>query len=301
MIIYIDGRFLPESEAKISVLDRSFMYGDGLFETMLLYNFAIFRWKEHMERLNRGARFLRIEHNFDFRDLYKKAIELARRNNMPKALLRLQMTRGIGLRGYSPRGAKSPSIIMTVHPMPVVDFNEPTEWSAIESNYLIPAGNPLFNHKTCNKLINILAKQEADICQVDEAILVNTDGEVCSCSSSNLFYVRAGYVFTPPVESGALPGITRSAIFELCERLGIHFGEAAIRPHELLETDGVFLTLTSWGIVNLTSINGKTIYKSEIAEILHKNYWQLVMEETENTANLQHEFNQPQTPESQEI
>jgi branched-subunit amino acid aminotransferase/4-amino-4-deoxychorismate lyase len=290
MIVYIDGKFLPETEAKVSVLDRSFMYGDGVFETMLLFNFSIFRWREHIDRLLQGARFLRINTQINFNDLYKSAIELAKRNNMPKGLLRLQLTRGVGLRGYSTRGANQPSLIMTIHPMPVVDFNEPPEWTAIQSNYLIPAGNPLFNYKSCNKLINILAKQEADVFQVDEAILVNTDGEVCSCSGANIFYVKAGYVLTPPIECGALPGITRQTVFELCRKLGIHFGENIIRPQELLDTDGVFLTLTSWGIVNLTSINGKTIFKSEIAEILHKNYWQLVMEETENISHLEQDI-----------
>jgi aminodeoxychorismate lyase len=290
MIVYIDGKFLPETEAKVSVLDRSFMYGDGVFETMLLFNFSIFRWREHIDRLLQGARFLRINTQINFKELYKSAIELAKRNNMPKGLLRLQLTRGVGLRGYSTRGANQPSLIMTIHPMPVVDFNEPTEWTAIQSNYLIPAGNPLFNYKSCNKLINILAKQEADVFQVDEAILVNTDGEVCSCSGANIFYVKAGYVLTPPIECGALPGITRQTVFELCRKLGIHFGENIIRPQELLDTDGVFLTLTSWGIVNLTSINGRTIFKSEIAEILHKNYWQLVMEETENLSHLEQDI-----------
>lgn len=301
MLIYIDGKFVPEAEAKVSVLDRSFMYGDGVFETMLLFNYSIFRWKEHIDRLLRGAKFLRINHQINFNELYKNAIELAKRNNMPKGLLRLQLTRGIGLRGYSTKGANQPSVIMTIHPMPVVDFNEPTEWTAIQSNYLIPAGNPLFNHKSCNKLINILAKQEADICQVDEAILVNTDGEVCSCSSSNLFFIKAGYVFTPPIECGVLPGITRKIIFELCGKLGIHYGEASIRPDELLETDGVFLTMTSWGVVHLTSINGRTVFKSEIAETLHRNYWELVIEETENLSHLEQHISESNIQEDQQI
>ena len=282
MMVYIDGKFVPENEAKVSVFDRSFLYGDGLFETILLFNHSLFRYKEHIERLKRCLNFLKIPCNFKDDDIQKTAIELSHKNNMPKGMLRFQVSRGIGLRGYAIRGAKTPFMTMSTHPMPVVNPDTPQQWKTITSSYKIPVNNDLFNHKTCNKLINILAKQEADSQNVDDAILLNTDNNVVCGSSSNLFYINSGIILTPPAESGALPGVTRSVIFELCKKLGLHYGESNVKPHKLFEMDGVFLTMSSWGIIEVSTINNKDIRTSELTKILHTHYWNTVSDECKN-------------------
>jgi len=171
---------------------------------------------------------------------------------------------------------------MSIHPMPVININTSQQWKAITSSYKIPVNNELFNHKTCNKLINILAKQEADSQSVDDAILLNTDSNVVCGSSSNLFYINSGIILTPPLESGALPGITRSVIFELCKKLGFHYGESNVKPHELFEMDGVFLTMSSWGIIEVSTINNKDIRTSELTKILHTHYWNTVADDCKN-------------------
>src|SRR5215469_42970 len=108
MIAFLNGELVPEEQATVSVMDRSFLYGDGLFETMLVHNGMPFRWSEHMERLERGAEFLKIRVPFTSAALLDFARELVRANRMPESLLRLTLSRGVGVRGYSPKGAAHP-------------------------------------------------------------------------------------------------------------------------------------------------------------------------------------------------
>src|SRR5262245_41699478 len=118
MVILLNGRFILEDQAVISVFDRGFLYGDGLFETMRVFNQGIFRWKDHMERLEQGARFLRLRLPASPAAMFDWAQELIARNDMPDSVLRLTISRGVGNRGYSPKGADRPSIVMTSHSLP---------------------------------------------------------------------------------------------------------------------------------------------------------------------------------------
>src|SRR5258707_280259 len=118
MIVFLNGQFVPEAEAVISVFDRSFLYGDGLFETMPVFNGKPFRWEQHLERLQRGSEFLQIQLPFAADVLLSFALELLSKNQMPDCLLRVTLSRGVGVRGYSPKGAEHPSLIMSLHPAP---------------------------------------------------------------------------------------------------------------------------------------------------------------------------------------
>jgi branched-subunit amino acid aminotransferase/4-amino-4-deoxychorismate lyase len=119
VIVFLDGQFVPEKEARVSIFDRGFLYGDGLFETLRIYGGKPFRWEDHLERLSRGAEFLKIAVSFSSDALREKCHELIERNKMPDSVLRLTLTRGIGERGYSPKGADKPTLAMTLHPAPL--------------------------------------------------------------------------------------------------------------------------------------------------------------------------------------
>ncbi|MGC8828548.1 MAG: aminotransferase class IV [Verrucomicrobiia bacterium] len=279
MKVYINGKFVDESEATVSIFDRCFLYGDGLFETVLIFKHCPFKLIEHLERLKRGIEFLKIPYSINFEEINCAAKELSQVNNMPKGMLRIQITRGTGLRGYSCKGAKNPSITMSIHPMPVINPEEPVQWRVITASPRIPVNNPLMNFKTCNKLTNILAKQEAELNGVDDALLLNTDNEVVSASSGNIFILNSDIVLTPPVESGVLPGITRATIFKLCKEMGIHYGESNLKLNQLYNVDGVFISMSSWGIIEVTKINNKDIRTSNLTKTLHKHYWELVNNE----------------------
>ena len=117
MTVFLNGQFVPEAQATVSVFDRSFLYGDGLFETMLVSNGKPFRWPQHCERLERGAKFLGINIPFTRDALARFAAELIAANQMPEALLRLTLSRGVGVRGYSPKDADIPTLVMSLHPI----------------------------------------------------------------------------------------------------------------------------------------------------------------------------------------
>jgi aminodeoxychorismate lyase len=280
MIVFVNGRFVPESQAVVSVFDRSFLYGDGLFETMLVAKGAPFRWRQHWDRLERGAAFAGISLPFEEAELRKFAARLITENGMPNALMRLTLSRGVGVRGYSPRGADSPVLVMSLHTAVGVNAGALAQWRLRNSSFRLPASEPLAQFKSCNKLAQILARAQADKAGADEALLANTDGFVVEGASSNLFWIEQGSVCTPPLASGVLSGVTRSIVFELCARLELTMQEKNITSSRLLDADGVFLSLSSAGIVEGISLDGQPLHQSPVTKQLHTEYLELLRRET---------------------
>jgi branched-chain amino acid aminotransferase len=280
MVVFLNSKFVPEEQALVSVFDRSFLYGDGLFETMLVANGAPFRWSQHLERLERGAAFLGISLPFGKRELRDAAEQLIMRNHMPTGLLRLTLSRGVGPRGYSPRGADSPNLVMTLHPAADLDPRVVQRWRLRTSTFRLPAGEPLAQFKTCNKLAQILARVQAEQTAAEEALLLNTDGFVVEGASSNLFWIRHKVVCTPPLASGVLSGVTRLVVLELCRKLGLEVQEGNITGSGLMETNGVFLSLSSLGIVEGAALDGQPLRSSAITESLMRAYSEEVAQET---------------------
>ena len=280
MIVFLNGRFVPEAQARVSVLDRGFLYGDGLFETLLVHHGQPFRWVPHMERLRRGADFLGIRLPFCPDTLLGFARELARRNERRDALLRVTLSRGVGTRGYSPRGADQPTLVMTLPPAPAWNSPELVTWKLATASFRLPAHEPLAQFKTCNKLAQVLARAEAEARGADEALLLNTEGTVVEAASSNLFWIEGTTVCTPSAESGILPGVTRGVVMELCRALGIATREALPGPAELLRADSVFLSSSGWGLIAASELDGQVLTQSPLVRQLQHAYARLVEEET---------------------
>lgn len=274
MTVFLNSQFVPEAAATVSVFDRSFLYGDGLFETLRVANGRPFRWAQHLERLERGAEFLGITLPFTRDVLAGFAAELIAQNQLPESLLRLLLSRGVGGRGYSPKGADKPTLVMTLHllgaPASGPAWPEPAgsetgvllRWRAHTTNFRLPANEPLAQFKTSNKLAQILARAEAEVNGANEALLLNTDGFVVEGASSNLFWIERGTVCTPPITSGILPGVTREVVRELCFKLSLPYRESSIRPPELIRADAVFLSLSSHGMVELAELDGTRLGSS---------------------------------------
>jgi branched-chain amino acid aminotransferase len=283
MTVFLNGQFVPEAEATVSVLDRSFLYGDGLFETMRVANGKVFRWAQHLDRLERGAQFLGIKIPFARAALGDFAAELVQRNQMPESLLRLTLSRGVGVRGYSPKGADRPvgapstasARIERAGAVP----GAPLTWKAHVSSFRLPAGEVLAQFKTCNKLAQILARAEAEVAGAEEALLCNTDGFIVEAASSNLFWVSSGAVCTPPLTSGILAGVTREVVCEICARLDIPVRESLLRPDELAQMEAAFLSLSSHGVVELSQVDGVLLGSSPVTRQLHQAYHALVAAE----------------------
>ncbi|MBM3841116.1 MAG: hypothetical protein FJ398_24810 [Verrucomicrobia bacterium] len=277
MIVFLNGAFIPEEAATVSVFDRGFVYGDGLFETIRLYRGRPFRWDDHGARLQRGAEFLGIRLPFSPHQLRSSVEELVHRNKLTEASLRIVLSRGVGPRGYSTQGADCPTLVMSLHSAPTTRPS-PLHWRLITASPRIVPNDPLSRHKTCNKLPNILARAEADARDADEALLLNTRGEVAEATGANLFWIDGQTVFTPLLDSGALPGITRAVVIGICGGLSIPCLERPLQPELLRNAEGVFLTSSGVEVVEALSLDGYPLRRSELTARVHQAYRSLVSE-----------------------
>jgi branched-subunit amino acid aminotransferase/4-amino-4-deoxychorismate lyase len=284
MIVYLNGSFVPEEQAVVSVFDRSFLLGDGLYETLHARNGRLFRWEQHWKRFVFGANFLKIKIPETELTLRQAAGELIARNQLPHCMVRMTLSRGVGVRGYSTRGANQPSLVISCHPPPAADPRKPALWRLIVASPRLPANDPLARFKSCSKLPQILARMEADAAGADEALLLNTDGFVAEATGSNLFWIDGDTVFTPALEAGILPGVTREAVFEICQGLRLPCREANITPAELRAAQGIFLSLSSFGIAECVSLDGHPLRQAFQVEAIRGAYEELFQRETNSAA-----------------
>ena len=274
MIVFLNGEFLPESEAVVPVSDRGFLYGDGLFETLRIIRGRPFRLGQHLERLSRGSEFLKIKIPHTPKEIQKFAEQLADKNGLKDAVLRITLTRGSGERGYSPKGADQPTLVMTLHPAPPLD--DLVEWALITSSYRIPASDPISSFKTTSKLLHVMARLEAEEKGANEALLINTNGEVAEATSGNLFWIYHDNVCTVPTGRGVLPGITRAIILEICQSMELETSKRVIKPEALRNSQGIFISQSVLGIVPVTSFDGVPVEPSPLVDQIAHNYCELL-------------------------
>jgi aminodeoxychorismate lyase len=274
MLVFLNGRFVPESQALIPVNDRGFLYGDGLFETLRVCGGRPFRLAQHLERMMRGADFLKIKCPFMPKELQQFAGQLIEQNKMPEAILRVTLTRGPGERGYTPQTGSRPTVVMTLHAVP--EAGAPIQWRLITSSYRIPAGDPLSSFKTLNKLTHIMARREAVEKGADEALLVNTNGEVAETAGGNLFWICDGEICTVPTDCGALPGITRAVVLEICQTLCLPVNQRVIKPGALRSSGGIFITQSVLGIVTAAAFDGGPVVRSPLVEQISRAYGEML-------------------------
>jgi len=277
MIVFLNGRFVPESRAVVSVFDRGFLYGDGLFEGMMIHQGRPFRWTQHMARLEQGLKYLQMSWPMGPDKLLEAALSLVRRNRMPEAILRLSISRGATARGYSPKNAANPAVVMTLHPLPALGGASAPRWRVILSTLRLPANDPITSCKTANKLTQVLARAQADAAGAQEALLLNTRGFLAEGTTSNLFWIKGGVLFTPPLAAGALPGVTRGAVFDLCRERRIPVKQINARPAALRAADGAFLSLTSAGIVEIEAVDGRRLRASSLTAEIWRGYRDLLV------------------------
>ena len=259
--IYIDGKFYSEANAKISVFDHGLLYGDGIFEGIRFYNGRVFRLEEHLLRLWDSARSICLEIPMAMRDMTEAVLETIRQNHLRDGYIRLLVTRGIGNLGLNPTQCKSPSVIIIVATIALYheDFYRKgltiVTCATRRSN---PAAlNPAV--KSLNYLNNVMARIEANLAGADEALMLNDAGNVAECTADNVFIIKHGQIFTPPVAAGALRGITRSVVFEIAAELGVKVRETDITRHDLFVADECFLTGTAAEIVPVVKADGRSI------------------------------------------
>ena len=259
--IYIDGKFLPEAEAKISVFDHGLLYGDGVFEGIRFYNGRVFRLEEHLERLWDSARSICLEIPMTSREMTDALLETIRQNGLREGYIRLIVTRGVGNLGLNPAQCKSPSVIIivatiTLYPREVYE-NGLTVVTCATRRTNPGALNPAV--KSLNYLNNVMARIEANLAGADEALMLNDAGNVAECTADNVFIIKRGQIFTPPITAGALRGITRSVVFDIAAELGLKISETEITRHDVFIADECFLTGTAAELIPVIKVDGRTI------------------------------------------
>ena len=268
MLVFLNGQLLPEAQAVVPVNDRGFLLGDGLFETMRVVGGKPFRFAQHLERMARGAEFLKIKLPFKPKELEKFARQLVEENKMPDSILRVTLTRGPGERGYAFTGKCQPTLVMTLHVLPA----DAMEWSLITSSFHIPSADPLASFKTTSKILHVMARAEAVEKGADEALLVNTNGEVAETTSGNLFWVYNDKICTVPTGRGVLPGITRAVVLEICQSLELPTNKCIIKPEALKHSEGIFVTQSALGIVPIAALDGETVAPSPLVDQITQAY-----------------------------
>ena len=261
MKIYLDGKFVDEADAKISVFDHGLLYGDGVFEGIRLYGGNIFRLEEHLERLEYSAKAILLKLPLTRKELSEVTCETCRQNNLTDAYIRLVVTRGVGDLGLAPWLCPKPTVFVIASKItlyPQEHYDNGLAIVTVPTRRINPAALPP-TIKSLNYLNNILGKIEARQFGALEAIMLNDQGYIAECTADNVFIVHKGELLTPAASQGALKGITRSAIFAIAQELGIPIREQEQTRYDVWIADECFLTGSGAEVIPVVKLDGREI------------------------------------------
>ena len=245
----------------MTVFDHGLLYGDGVFEGIRSYGGLVFKLKEHLDRLFESAKAIELRIPMTKKELTEAVVRTLKENNLRDAYIRLVVTRGTGDLGLDPRKCKSPTVFIITDKIvlyPKEYYDKGLEIVIVNTRRNIKeALNPQI--KSLNYLNNILAKIEAIKANVEESIMLSSDGYVAECTGDNIFIVKKGALMTPPASVGALKGVTRLAVMGLAGEENVPVKEKMMKPKDLYSADECFLTGTAAEIIPVTKIDGKTI------------------------------------------
>ncbi len=259
--IYISGKFVPQEDAKISVFDHGLLYGDGVFEGLRAYGGKVFRLREHITRLYESAKAIWLTIPMSFDQMCDAVNEAVRINKLESGYVRLVVTRGAGTLGLDPNKCSNPQVIIIADAIslyPKELYEKGLEIVTVSVQRMHPAAlNPRI--KSLNYLNNILAKIEGLQAGCIEALMLNHKGEVAECTGDNIFLVRKGELWTPPLEAGILEGVTRDAVIEVARNAEIEVRETPLTKHDVYIADECFLTGTAAEIIPVVKVDSRTI------------------------------------------
>jgi len=255
MEVYIDGKFYPKADAKISVFDHGFLYGDGIFEGIRLYQGCVFRLDEHLERLEMSAKAICLTMPWTRQQIADIVCESC------DGYIRLVVSRGFGDLGLSPKNCPTPSIICiadTIKLYPEELYTTGMKIITSPTRRISPAALPPMI-KSLNYLNNIMAKIEAQQHGFHECLMLNEQGYVSECTGDNVFLIHKGRLITPASHTGALVGITRQVALEVAAALGIPTVETNITRYDVWNADECFLTGTAAEVIPVIEVDARTI------------------------------------------
>lgn len=259
--IFLGGEFVTKENAKISVYDHGFLYGDGVFEGIRVYDGNIFRLKEHLDRLYNSAKSIMLDVPYTREELTDIIVETVKKNGYTDAYIRVVISRGTGDLGLDPANCSRAQTVVIVEPLSI--YPKEMYESGLEIITVATRRNrpdvldPKI--KSLNYLNNILVKLEANLAGVSEALMLNDEGYVAEGSADNIFIVKGNTLKTPPGYLGALEGITRNAIIEIATELGYDVKEVPFTRHDVYVADEVFLTGTAAEVIAVVKVDGRVI------------------------------------------
>ncbi len=260
MLVYINGKFVPEEQATVSIFDHGFLYGDGVFEGIRAYNGRVFRLKEHVDRLFDSAKALDLDPGITRAEMGEIIKETLRKNDLKDAYIRPIITRGVGTMGLDPRHCANPSIICAASAWGAMygDLYETGLTAVTVCVRRNPPDTLPPNIKSLNYLNNILGKIEANYKGGDEAIFLDRTGKLAEGSGDNIYLVKDGVLYTPPTINN-LKGITRIVLLDICAKMGITYEVCELGLFDLYTADEVMVTGTAAEICAITKIDGRMI------------------------------------------
>jgi len=277
--IWLDGKLVDEADARISVFDHGLLYGDGVFEGIRVYSGKIFKLDAHIKRLYQSAKVIRLEIPLSQSKLVNAIEKTVEANGVIDGYIRLVVTRGTGNLGLNPFVCEKSIIFI------IADNIQLYPEELYETGMKVISATTVRNHplaippqvKSLNYLNNILAKIEALDSNVPEAIMYNHEGYVAEATGDNVFIVRNGVIYTPPVEAGALEGITRGVVIRLAKEENLEVVEKNLTRFDLYICDEFFLTGTAAEVIGVVEIDGRVIgdgTPGTVTKLLRKRFFE---------------------------
>jgi len=265
MIVYLNGEFLPAERAGIPIDDPAFAFGEGVYETLLVRKGRLPFWEEHWSRLCASADALDIENPIAFAGATEVLRELVRRNDLPDAIGRIQLTGGgvpavAGASGNGRRARARPArtLLVGLAPLPSHPAEEVLRgWKIVLSQLRYTPFLPHVKHTS--RVAYVLARREAERANAQEAILLGVGRTLLEGTRSNLFFFLDGVLHTPALECGILAGVTREKVLLAARREELAVNEGVHGPAELAAAEEVFLTFTSAGVMPVTDVDGRPV------------------------------------------
>jgi len=271
--IYVNGKFLPQSEAKVSVFDHGLLYGDGIFEGIRAYNGRVFKLDRHLDRLYASARAIDLEIPHSREEMTRLILEACRRNKIRDGYIRPIITRGVGDLGIDPRKCKAgPTIVVIAQPQIALYAGDAYDrgLKVVTSSYRrVPPQSLSPSIKSLNYLNNIMARIEANQYGADEAIMLDNQGYVSEASADNFFIVRNSTIVTPWTSTN-LPGVTRETVMELAPTLGLQAMERPFTLYDVWAADEAFITGTAAEIGPVVEVDGRLIGNGKPGKVTKK-------------------------------
>jgi branched-chain amino acid aminotransferase len=283
-LVWLNGEVTPLEDAKTSVADHSFLYGDGLFEGIRIYHHKVFKLDEHLDRLYHGIKYLNYKMTITQPQLRQIILDTCKKSDMDAGYIRLNVTRGTGL-GLDPKNIdQQPNVMVMINSLALYPESAyETGLDVVTTSFKTIPADALDPRLKCigKYASNILAKQEANTRGAGEGLMLNHQGELAECTGDNIFLIQNGVIRTPDPASGILKGVTRDTVIDLARGTGIKVEECKLTPFDLYSADEAFLTGTAAEVIPMVTIDGRNIGDGQPGQIT-KQLIELYRKETHN-------------------